>query len=126
MSKLVNSTMARLRPHNNGLPDDSKGTAMVFINQLRDTFNPFGKEEFTPGGRAIEFMASFRLEFRSNQGDMIKKKVDGKEMITGQWVKVKVVKTRFDIRNQVVKFKLDYEVLRAFDDYYQEAIKELL
>lgn len=122
MSRMINSVMARLRPQSNGLPSDSKGTAMVFINQLRDTLNSFGKREFTPGGRSIEFMASLRLEFRSSQADVIKRK----EGVVGQWVRVKVIKTRFGIRNQETRYQLLYKTLDDFDAYYQERIKELL
>lgn len=126
MSLLVNNTTAHLRPMRNGVHVDEPGTAVVFINQLRDTMNSFGKREFTPGGRALEYMASFRLEFRSAKADIIKKRIDGKDMILGQYIRVKVEKTRYGIKDQEIKYPLMYQTLRDFDEYYKERLKEIL
>lgn len=76
----------------NGKQKDSPGTAVVFINQLRDTGNSFGVKEFTPGGRALEYGASLRLELRSAKADKIQQA--GK--LVGQKVRVKIEKSRFN------------------------------
>ncbi len=64
-------------------------TAAIFINQLREKIGVmYGNPETTPGGRALKFWASVRLEVR--KGDAIKV---GTEQI-GVRTKVKVVKNK--------------------------------
>ncbi len=64
-------------------------TAAIFINQLREKIGVmYGNPETTPGGRALKFWASIRLEVR--KGDAIK---IGTEQ-TGVRTKVKVVKNK--------------------------------
>jgi len=64
-------------------------TAAIFINQIREKIGVFfGNPETTPGGRALKFYASVRLELR--RVESIKK---GQELI-GNRVKVKVVKNK--------------------------------
>lgn len=64
-------------------------TAVIFINQLRQMIGvPFGNPEFTPGGRALKFYASVRIDLRP--GEQIK---EG-EAVVGRTVKVKVVKNK--------------------------------
>jgi recombination protein RecA len=64
-------------------------TAAIFINQLREKIGVmYGNPETTPGGRALKFWASIRLEVR--KGDAIKV---GTEQI-GARTKVKVVKNK--------------------------------
>ena len=64
-------------------------TAAIFINQLREKIGVmYGNPETTPGGRALKFWASLRLEVR--KGDAIKV---GTEQI-GARTKVKVVKNK--------------------------------
>lgn len=61
----------------------------IFINQLREKIGVlFGNPETTPGGRALKFYSSLRIEVRG--GEAIKK---GNEMI-GRRMKVKVVKNK--------------------------------
>ena len=64
-------------------------TAMVFINQLREKIGVmFGSPETTPGGRALKFYASVRLDVRR-----IENLKDGAEVV-GSRVRVKVVKNK--------------------------------
>jgi recombination protein RecA len=67
-------------------------TACVFINQLREKmqtgYGGGGNPEVTPGGRALKFYASIRLDIRRIEG--IK---EGEESL-GNRVKVKVVKNK--------------------------------
>jgi len=64
-------------------------TITVFVNQLREKIGViFGNPEITPGGRALKFYASVRLDIRKS--DSIK---SGEETI-GNRVKVKVVKNK--------------------------------
>ena len=65
------------------------GTAVVFINQLREKVGiVFGNPEVTPGGRALKFYSSVRIDLR--RADTIKQ---GNEVI-GSHVKAKVVKNK--------------------------------
>ena len=64
-------------------------TAAIFINQLREKIGVmYGNPETTPGGRALKFWASVRLEVR--KGDAIKVGTDQ----IGARTKVKVVKNK--------------------------------
>lgn len=64
-------------------------TAAIFINQLREKIGVmYGNPETTPGGRALKFWASVRLEVR--KGDAIKNGVDQ----IGARTKVKIVKNK--------------------------------
>ncbi len=65
------------------------GTAVIFINQLREKVGiVFGNPEITPGGRALKFYSSIRIELRRSEA--IKQ---GDEII-GNRVKVRVVKNK--------------------------------
>jgi recombination protein RecA len=65
------------------------GTAVIFINQLREKVGiVFGNPEVTPGGRALKFYASVRIDLRRT--DTIKQ---GEEAI-GTRVKARVVKNK--------------------------------
>ena len=64
-------------------------TTVIFINQIREKIGVvFGNPETTPGGRALKFYASVRLEIRR-----ITTIKDGAEMV-GSRVRVKVVKNK--------------------------------
>jgi recombination protein RecA len=65
------------------------GTAVIFINQLREKVGiVFGNPEVTPGGRALKFYASVRIDLRRT--DTIKQ---GEEAV-GTRVKARVVKNK--------------------------------
>jgi recombination protein RecA len=65
------------------------GTAVIFINQIREKIGVmFGNPETTPGGRALKFYASVRLDIR--RLDALKQ---GTESV-GVRTKVKVVKNK--------------------------------
>jgi recombination protein RecA len=64
-------------------------TICIFINQIREKVGVmFGNPETTPGGRALKFYASIRLEVR--RGSQLKIGTD----IVGNETKVKVVKNK--------------------------------
>jgi recombination protein RecA len=64
-------------------------TIAIFINQIREKVGVmFGNPETTPGGRALKFYATIRLEVR--RSEQIK---DGTDII-GNRVKIKVVKNK--------------------------------
>ena len=64
-------------------------TAVIFINQLREKVGiVFGNPEITPGGRALKFYSSVRIDLR--RGESIKQ---GTEML-GTRVRARVVKNK--------------------------------
>ncbi|MCU1502660.1 MAG: recA [Ilumatobacteraceae bacterium] len=64
-------------------------TIMIFINQLREKIGVmFGSPETTPGGRALKFYSSVRLDIRR-----IESITDGGEVV-GSRTRVKVVKNK--------------------------------
>ncbi len=65
------------------------GAVAVFINQIREKVGVmFGNPEVTPGGRALKFYSSVRLEVR--RGETIKQ---GNEMV-GNKTRIRVVKNK--------------------------------
>lgn len=68
---------------------NKSNTTAIFINQLREKVGVmFGNPETTPGGRALKFYASVRLDVR--RGEPIKNGTD----IVGNRTKIKVVKNK--------------------------------
>lgn len=82
-------------------------TAVIFINQLRQKIGiPYGNPEFTPGGVALKFYASVRLDIRS-YGKVEEGVKDAKERM-GNLVRVKVVKNKIAAPYKVAEFKILY------------------
>lgn len=83
-ARLMSKAMRKLAGHMN-----RSSTTVIFINQLREKIGiMFGNPETTPGGKALKFYASIRIDVRKSEA--IKQ---GSE-IQGNKVNVKVVKNK--------------------------------
>lgn len=84
-ARLMSQAMRKLTA-----PAKGNNTCIIFINQLRMKVNtgPWGSPETTPGGRALPFYASMRLDVRS-----VGRIKDG-EAVIGRRTRIKVVKNK--------------------------------
>ncbi len=83
-ARLMSQAMRKL----SGAISKSKCIA-IFINQIREKVGVmFGNPETTPGGRALKFYSSMRLEIR--RGEQIKEGTD----IVGNVARIKIVKNK--------------------------------
>ena len=78
------------------------GVMLVLINQLRTSFNSYGNPDVTPGGRAIKFYASVRVEIRSANS----KKIERNKVVVGQTCVATVRKNKVGPPHRVAEYDL--------------------
>ena len=89
-------------------------TCAIFINQIRMKVGVmYGNPEVTPGGRALKFYASQRVEVRSGAKIEVEKK--GKKIRIGNEIKMKVVKNKmampFRVAHSMIRFNEGIDVI---------------
>lgn len=84
----------------------SGGNTIIFINQMRDKLNPYGKGDVRPGGKALDFWCDQRIKLTTNKAEQIKCEDTGK--VIGHNAKFSVVKNSMSAPFVEDKFPIIY------------------
>lgn len=124
-ARLMSKALRKL----NGIIAKTK-TVVIFINQVREKIGIiFGNPETTPGGRALRFYASLRLEVRRGE------QISQNGIVVANKVRVKVVKNKvsspfktalitlnynqgIDRMAEIVDLAVDYELIKKSGTWY--------
>jgi recombination protein RecA len=96
-ARILSSTLARINP----LIRDNEAI-VVFINQIREKVGVYGNPETTPGGRALKFFSSLRLNLR-------KRTIKDSDEYVGEEVVVKVEKNKLAPPGKEARYILYYD-----------------
>lgn len=108
LARLMSRLLRRVTSQN----DD---TTFLWANQWRDKISRIPGQKSTPGGRALGFYASTRIELlmmekETTERDQVRKGAKSKrKVVIGQWVKAKATKDKTKIPQQEVSFMFDLE-----------------
>ena len=83
-------------------------TMIIFINQLREKIGGYGNPETTPGGKAMKYYASVRLEVRSPASARINVGSGQNQQAIGQRTKVTVKKNKMAAPFKWAEYDLIY------------------
>lgn len=99
MSRLMGQACRKLAP-----VLSKTGTTLLLLNQLRMKIGVmFGNPEFAPGGKALKFFTSIRIDVRRSRT------LKSGDKVTGQMMKVKVVKNLLAPPFQEVQLSFSYD-----------------
>ena len=86
-------------------PLAESNTTLICIDQTRDSIGSmFGPKEVTSGGRALEFYSSVQIYLKHDSS--IK---NANNVITGIWIKAKIVKNKVGIPFRECRFKVSFD-----------------
>lgn len=78
-------------------------TAVIFINQVRDKVGIiFGRKNTTPGGKALKFFSSVRIEVKKG------KNIIENDEVVGNWIKMCGIKNKVGFPFREAEFELYY------------------
>jgi recombination protein RecA len=81
------------------------GCVIIFINQIREKIGVlFGSPETTPGGKALKFFASLRMEIRAG------KPIDENKVRMGKETSIKLIKNKVGTPFRKTSFNLMYGI----------------
>ena len=83
--------------------------AVVFVNQLRDKIGLTYSDTYTPGGKALEFFPSLRLQLFAPKSAKVERTIDGKKKTVGQKIRVKISKSRYGPKNDETTIDFLYD-----------------
>jgi recombination protein RecA len=90
--------------------------SILFINQVREKIGVYGNPETTPGGRALKFFSSIRMNTR-------KRSIKGEEFPVGDEIFITIEKNKFAPPQRKAKFLLFYDGKYSID--YVELLQKL-
>lgn len=84
-------------------------TALIFINQQRESLEMFSAKYYTPGGKAVPFATSLRIEIKSPKGKgKIEQTIKGVKKRVGQKVTAVIVKSKVSKPYEEIEFEIYY------------------
>lgn len=84
--------------------------SVAFINQIRDNVGVlYGNPTVTPGGRALKFYSSIRLETSKVSGSTVKEKIGTEPVPVGHKIRVKVQKNKVGPPFRKAEFYVYYD-----------------
>lgn len=85
-------------------------TSVIFINQVREKVGEMYKKEITPGGRALKFYASQRIQVDKMYGEdslIYHTQEDGTKDLVGHYARAKIVKNK---RNAPITYSIEIPI----------------